>query len=62
MSGTNGIDEALQLVAGITRGSISFAEAPMRKTVEYIQTKLAGRDEYTPIISSLLGLADSLRD
>lgn len=34
----------------------------MRKTIEYIQLRLAGREDYAPFIKALVDLADSVRD
>lgn len=61
-TGIQAIDEALQLMVGLLRGGISFTEAPMRNTIEYIQYRLAGREDYAPMITALLDLADNVRD
>ncbi|KAM3131375.1 hypothetical protein pb186bvf_016557 [Paramecium bursaria] len=56
---TNSIDEALQLTAGLMNGQISFSEAPMKKTINFIKNRIDEKDEYAPIIEALVSIAGS---
>lgn len=56
---TTAIDEALQLVTGLSNGNIAFSEAPLKKTLGFIKSRIDQREEFAPMIDALIELSGS---